>query len=398
MLKYAAMKNVTSSIFVALFSCLFLVSLSGFAQSKRLLERTLLKADEDNYRYSESAVLNLDGKMELLLVVSTFSDGGHDDSPARLIAWQSKDGGMHFDPASKFVFQANIGKKNVMSPSFLRLSKSEILFFFLVTNGPADAGMWLRRSTNNGKTWSSPVRLPYDGYGGAANDHVIRLRTGRIVVPYWVSRDELKSTHSFCFYSDDKGYTWKKSNEITVKVPSIARHTSPAAEEPAVVELSDGRLLMLMRTYVGSFYRSISTDGGATWSEPENSGIPAPGTMPTLARIPTTGDILLLYNYADPNEIRGPFPRTRMASAISHDDGITFTTVRVFDGHKGFPGKMTMANVTFVRSNAVIFFSKSPSMKNEYSLMEQIIPIKWFYEGDRTKVYAQHAQSARISP
>src|ERR1051326_2228693 len=153
MLNRVAVKNATSSIFLVSFACLFLVSLNSSAQSKRVLERTLLKANEQNYRYSESAVLNLDGNMDLLLVVSTFSNGGHDDSPAQLIAWQSKDGGMHFDPRTKFVFQANIGKKNVMSPSFLRLSRDEILFFFLITNGPADAGMWLRRSCDNGKTW-----------------------------------------------------------------------------------------------------------------------------------------------------------------------------------------------------------------------------------------------------
>ena len=77
----------------------------------------------------ESATLNLDGNKDLLLVVSVFGDGGHDDSPAELIAWPSHDGGLSWDVKAQFVIQKNTGKKNVMSPSFLRLSKEEVLFF-----------------------------------------------------------------------------------------------------------------------------------------------------------------------------------------------------------------------------------------------------------------------------
>ena len=49
-----------------------------------------------------------------------------------------------------------------------------------------------------------------------------------------------------------------------------------------------------------------------------------------------------------PSEIDGPFPRNRMASAISSDEGETFGSIRILDGNAGFPGKLTMANVTFV--------------------------------------------------
>ncbi|HZQ21652.1 MAG TPA: sialidase family protein [Terriglobales bacterium] len=371
--------------------CCWILSVNAVAESHKILEKTLFKASKENYRYSEAAVLNLDSRRHLLLVVSTFTNGGHDDSPARLLAWESADGGVTFHPFSPFVFQDNIGKKNVMSPSFLRLSRNEVLFFFLITNSSTDAGMWVRRSMDNGKTWGPAMRLPYDGYGGTANDHVIRLRSGRILVPYWVSRDELKSTYSFCFYSDDRGQTWKKSNEITVQRLSIGRKTSPAAEEPAIIELKNGDVLMLLRTYVGTLYESVSHDGGVTWREPVSSGIPSPGAMPTLARIPQTGDILLLYNYAEPNEVHGPLPRTRMASAISRDEGSSFTSVRVLDGSKDFPGKMTMANVTFLGDDAVLFYSKTPDQKNFYSWMEQIIPIAWFYEGSSKKTFRSPA-------
>ncbi len=48
-----------------------------------------------------------------------------------------------------------------------------------------------------------------------------------------------------------------------------------------------------------------------------------------------------------------------------------------------------MANVTFVGDRAVITYSKSSSKKNHYSWQLQVIPLKWFYEGDRSKVYGE---------
>lgn len=357
--------------------------------AEKILERTLFEATEEQFRYSEGSLLNLDGKHELLMVVSVFAKGGHDNTPARLLAWRSHDGGLTWEKDEPHVFQENIGKETVLIPSFLRLSKKEVLFFFAVTNSLHDAGMWVRRSSDNGKTWGKPDRLPYDGYGSSANDHAVLLKSGRIVLPCFVSRDGLASSYSYCFYSDDKGHTWKKSNEITVNLPSKGRKTSPAAEEPAVIELRDGRLLMLMRTYVGWFYKSYSTDGGASWSEPVNSGIPAPGAMPTLVRMPNTGDLLLLFNYGEPHENDGPFPRNRMASAISQDEGRNFSSIRILDGNSEFPGKMTMANVTFLGDTALVFYSKSPTKKNFYSWMQQVMPVQWFYEGDNSKIFGE---------
>ena len=81
--------------------------------------------------------------------------------------------------------------------------------------------------------------------------------------------------------------------------------------------------------------------------------------------------------------------RTRMASAISKDDGRTFSSIRIFDGAKDFPGKMTMADISFVGDNALVFYSKSHSKSNCYAWMEQILPIRWFYEGDDDKIYGE---------
>jgi hypothetical protein len=64
---------------------------------------------------------------------------------------------------------------------------------------------------------------------------------------------------------------------------------------------------------------------------------------------------------------------------VSRDEGETFESLQILDGGADFPGKITMANVTFAGRNALVFYSKSLSRKNEYHWMQQILPVSWFY-------------------
>lgn len=363
------------------------------AATETIVEKTLFKHDsapEGIYRWSEGTILPLDDKGHLMMLVSAFGHGGHDNSTATILEFHSRDGGLTWTNVDEAkVFQGNIGKQNVMSPALLRLDDGDILCFFMVKNSLEDCGPWMRRSTDNGKTWSEPERLPYVGYGGLANDHAIQLSTGRVLVPCWLSMDKLGSTHAYCMLSDDRGRTWKKTELITTPKGSTGRKTDPAAEEPAVVELKDGRLMMFMRTYLGSYYVSYSDDKGTTWSEPVDSGVPAPGAMPMLRRMPT-GDLLLIFNYGAPDKISGPWPRSQLASLVSRDEGKSWTSLRLLDGAPDFTGKITMANACFVgEDRAVVTYSKSMTKKNAYSWRLQVLPLRWFYEGDTDVVFGQ---------
>ena len=301
---------------------------SHAAAVDKLVDKVLFPHDpssEGVYRWSEGSILNVDGQKHLMMLMSAFGHGGHDGSEGVILEFHSHDCGLTWTPLEEArVFQENIGKQNVMSPSLLRLKDGNILCFFLVTNSLVDAGPWVKRSSDHGKTWSDPVRLPYEGYGGPANDRAIQLAGGRVILPCWVSMDKLGSTHAYCFYSDDRGKSWQKTNLISVPKGSTGRKTDPAAEEPAVIELKDGRLMMFMRTYLGSIYLSYSDDEAATWSKPVSSGIPSAGAMPTLARMPD-GSILLIWNWGPEDEISGPWPRKYLACAVSRDEGKTFS-------------------------------------------------------------------------
>ncbi len=372
-------------------TALILATAANALAVEKIVDRVLYPHSPDKsdvYRWSEGSIVSLDGKQHLMMVVTALGFGGHDDTAGDILRADSYDGGRTWTPQDELtVFQKNIGKANVMSPSLLRLDENSLLCFFIVQNeGRIEGGTWMRRSEDNGKTWSEPTPLPYKGYGGLASDRAFLTSKGRILLPVWNSMDGLKSTYVYCLYSDDRGKSWKETVPMTTPKGSTGRTTDPAAEEPTIVELHDGRLMMFMRTYLKSIYVSYSEDGGLTWSTPCDSGIPAAGAMPTIRRMPN-GDLLLIWNWAPTEKIDGPWPRNRISSAVSTDDGKTWTSLRHLDGSEDFEGKITMANVTFVGDNAVITYSKSMSKKNAYNWRLQVIPIAWFYEGDKSVTY-----------
>lgn len=66
--------------------------------------------------------------------------------------------------------------------------------------------------------------------------------------------------------------------------------------EPSIIELKDGRLVMLLRAeWSGWLWRSESRDGGRNWSPAIQTDIPNPGTLAQMIRIPD-GRIVLFHN------------------------------------------------------------------------------------------------------
>ena len=95
-------------------------------------------------------------------------------------------------------------------------------------------------------------------------------------------------------------------------------------EEPVVEELRDGRILMYGRTALGRFYQSFSSDQGVSWSVPQPTGVAASYAPCTLVRIPSTGDLLLVWNQASPREVELGLSRHRLSCAVSRDEARTW--------------------------------------------------------------------------
>lgn len=337
----------------------------------------LIRANEQHPRIGEGDMIVLrDGK--LLLAYTEFYEGASDFSPARIVARISEDNGVTW--SEPFVIQENVGKCNVMSVSLLRLNSGEIAFFYAVKNSYEDCRFYIKKSSDEGETWSRPVLVTVDeGYFVMNNDRAVQLSSGRIIAPVATYQD--LTTHSywksFIYYSDDGGETWLRSKgEVKLK-----RVDSPAGlQEPGIVELKDGRLLMYMRTALGYIYASYSEDEGETWSEPKPlNGIKAPLAPASIKRIPTTGDLLLVWNDKSEFDLRElkrrkadivdpEFQkRTPLSCAISRDEGETWRKVLDLEERK----ECTYCYTSITFKEDFIFFTyyyrEGDGFRNGYS-------------------------------
>ena len=269
------------------------------------------------------------------------------------------------------------GEHHYAHPSFLRLKDGTLLMAYLYIGAtePRSASTYYRLSMDEGKTWTHQLAVtPSQGVHNVFNDKLVRLSTGRIIAPFEHElREEGGDHHGFVSgvcYSDDDGKSWWRSTNLVNTLPV-------EAQEPHVVELEDGRLMMLCRTYSGYVVRSYSKDMGLTWSPGEHRrdlklSINASALL--VERIPSTGDLVLLRCTGGE---RGKYRRTPFVSAISKDEGETWTHEKVIAGDPdddyGYP------SLTFLDDMALISYHQ----RNGIHVAR--LSISWFTSGPRSK-------------
>jgi Neuraminidase (sialidase) len=328
---------------------------------------------EGNRRNSEADMIALKNGKLMLVWTEFYTSQGSDWGSARLAAMWSSDGGRTWK--DKATLQENIGQMNVMEPDLLRLRSGKILFVFVRKNSEGDCAPMVRFSTNDGKSFSPPRPIPIDpspSYTGSNHDRMIQLRSGRVVLPLWYTPDYRVDRHirTRVYYSDDEGRTWKASRTL-VDLPD----SKAGAQEPGIVELKDGRLFMWIRTDTGKIYRSYSGDRGESWSQPEPMAVDSPLSPQSIKRIPSTGDLLLVWN-------NSPKVRTPLTAAISRDDGQTWTNFRNLDDTPGHTFAYT--SIEFLPDRALFTYYVGPPpggrASDGWSLKLKAVPAQWFYQ------------------
>lgn len=310
---------------------------------------------EQNPRNSEAGIVPIEGGRLLLGWTEFYEGSGADHGPARISGKVSSDGGRTW--GEQYTLVENDGGCNVMEVNFLRLRDNRIALFYCQKNSEAaDCRVMMRTSSDEGKTWSAPKQIsPDNRYTGLTNGRCIRLKSGRILLETWDNGD------SYCYISDDDGETWRESQRIK---------PGDGSWEPACIELKDGRVLMLTRTGLGGQYQSISSDGGETWSVPVASALTGTAAPVSISRIPTTGDLLAIWNHNPGAPKRNP-----LTAAVSKDEGATWEHFRNIEDDPG--DAWAYPAVTWVDNRALLtYFNYTGGL----SLQLKALPAGWFYE------------------
>ncbi len=313
------------------------------------INKVICPTSPQNPRNGEGdiAILN-DGR--LFLTYSHWTKGrSGDDAPADICAKYSSDGGTSW---SKEVVLIPNDAMNLMSVSLLRLQNGELMLVYGRRHSNARMQWYARFSSDEAKTWSGDSLVtPISAYQVINNARVVQLKSGRLLAPVALCRGKTwKEDYFFmdgCYWSDDNGRTWKGGDQkLTVKGSSFG------ADEPAVIELKHGRVMMLIRTDTGRINRSFSSDGGEHWSEPEATDLASPSSPSSIKRIPGTGDLLIVWNNAEPLARNRGEPRNPLTCAVSHDEGKSWERVRNLEDTPG--GDYCYTSITFDAHERVI--------------------------------------------
>lgn len=340
-----------------------------------LIVNDVYEASKEYPRYSEGSILPLnDGT--LLYATTQFIGSGSDFATARIIARKSTDGGRTW--SKPHVLQENTGKKNVMSATLRYLSspmneKRPIGLFYLKKNTLSDLKAYLKVSHDNGKTFGPPTEItPPPGYHVMNNDRITILNSGRWLAPVASTPDVSKSNHFVCtcFISDDQGKTWRQSK-------GSVDYSNRGAMEPEVFELKGGNILMIFRTQSGHIGSSISHDGGETWDKPGSWGVRAPEAPATLRRIPSTGDLMLIWNDNYEPGAGHSGKRTPLTVAISADEGKTWKLKKNLETDPD--DTYSYISLIFHQGRAIMGYYVADENRLISSRFRSV-PLAWFYQ------------------
>jgi predicted neuraminidase len=201
------------------------------------------------------------------------------------------------------------------NPVLFQMPRGDLLLFYKV--GPSPSTWWgmLIRSSDSGRSWSKPEKLPETIAGPIKNKPVL-LADGRLLCG---SSTEDHGWRVHMEWTADAGKTWERTGALCDGV-------SQGAIQPTILQVGKRLEILCRNRTAGPLWQSWSDDGGRTWKKFELTEIPHPGSGidgVTLA----DGRQLLVYNHT----LRG---RTPLNVAVSRD-GKTWEAALVLEKEPG---------------------------------------------------------------
>ncbi|MBN1395143.1 MAG: exo-alpha-sialidase [Pirellulales bacterium] len=172
------------------------------------------------------------------------------------------------------------------NPVLFQPADGPLMLFYKVGPNPRQWWGMLIASTDGGRAWSKPRRLP-DGFLGPIKNKPLQLPGGDLLCP---SSSEDRGWRVHFERTGDLGRAWQTSGPV-----NDGRRI--AAIQPAILVHADGRLQAVGRTKQKKLFSIFSTDGGKTWGEMTLLDLPNPNSGVDAMTL-RDGRHLLVYNHA----------------------------------------------------------------------------------------------------
>ncbi len=292
--------------------------------------------------------------------------------------------------------------------------------------GSKDINIVIRRSTDNGKTWTKIDRIVDFPLGKSASDPsmIVDKITGEIFLFYnYMNLDYEKDIYYFhVIKSKDNGKTWTEPEDITKQMTKAEWHNDfkfitsgrgiqtstgtllhcmvnlkegvfvfgsddhgkswylvdtpvKPADESKIVELSDKSWMINSRVNGDEKcrYVHISNDGGKTWETHAEPDLIDPGCNGSIIRYTSRKDGYkkhrLLFSNAKMKE-----SRQNLTVRISYDEGKTWT-----EGKTIYPGESAYSSLTVLKNGDIgVFFEKDNYTENIFVSFS----LEWLTDGE----------------
>ena len=322
--------------------CILALLAAAAAAAVPLPQFDVFRAGEGGYHTYRIPALIVSPKGTLLAFCEGRRNSAADAGDIDILLRRSTDGGKTWGAVQKI---ADMGEDTIGNPTPVVERKSGAVLLLLTSNpgkvterqtGPRDRTVWIMRTTDDGKTWSTPseitsqVKLPEWTWYATGPGNGIQLRSGRLVIPCDHNlAGERRFSH--VIYSDDRGVTWK--------VGGIAEEKT---NESAIVELKNGELLFNMRSYHGKNRRAVqrSTDGGLSFSPLALDETLIEPVCQASMIVDSNGRVI----FSNP----AATTRSRMTIRMSRDGGRTWEASHVMN-----EGPSAYSSLAMLRGNAI---------------------------------------------
>jgi len=236
-------------------------------------------------------------------LVAAWFGGKYERSPDVGI-WVSRFDGQRWSQVTEVAngVQSDGTRHPCWNPVLFQPKTGPLLLFYKV--GPSPQSWWgmLTTSSDGGKSWSKPERLP-DGILGPIKNKPVQLVDGSLLCG-----SSTESDGWLVHMERNLGKTWQKTAPLNDRKEF-------GAIQPTILVYPKGSIQILCRSQQDKITESWSEDGGKTWSRMQATMLPNPNSGIDAAML-KDGRALLVYNHT---QRAGPNGRGRLNVAVSAD-------------------------------------------------------------------------------
>ena len=221
-------------------------------------------------------------------LIAAWFGGKHENNPDVGI-WISRRDARGWSPVVEVAngIQGNGTRYPCWNPVLYQPARGPLLLFFKVGPNPSEWWGMVMTSTDNGKTWSSPQRLP-DGALGPIKNKPVQLKDGSLLCP---SSTENAGWQVYMEHTADLGKSWQRTGPLNDSKEF-------GAIQPTIISYLSGRLQILCRSRQRRITESWSEDGGKSWSPMKATTLPNPNSGIDAVSL-RDGRALLVYNHTE---------------------------------------------------------------------------------------------------